>query len=149
MLDGFFDFTPVQGEILKRLMPQIPKCWLTSTTTNATRKSFCRFRKRLQHLSAIAPFEIKQSADEVTPTHGALSGLRESLFNPALAVSETAEVEQSEIRYFECGDRDTEIRAVAKEIKRLVLRRKLFADRHRARRPPASFLRRDDRARDA
>ena len=28
----------------------------------------------------------------------------------------------SEIRYFECGDRDTEIRAIAKEIKRLVLR---------------------------
>ena len=29
---------------------------------------------------------------------------------------------QSEIRYFECGDRDTEIRAIAKEIKRLILR---------------------------
>ena len=27
----------------------------------------------------------------------------------------------SEIRYFECGDRDTEIRAIAKEIKRLTL----------------------------
>src|SRR3989440_1229756 len=31
-------------------------------------------------------------------------------------------IEHSEIRYFECGDRDTEIRAIAKEIKRLVLR---------------------------
>jgi RecB family exonuclease len=29
---------------------------------------------------------------------------------------------QSEIRYFECGDRDTEIRTIAKEIKQLVLR---------------------------
>jgi hypothetical protein len=30
-------------------------------------------------------------------------------------------VGQNEIRYFECGDRETEIRAIAKEIKRLIL----------------------------
>src|SRR6185369_795785 len=30
-------------------------------------------------------------------------------------------VEQGEIRYLECGDRDTEIRAIAKEVKRLTL----------------------------
>ena len=30
-------------------------------------------------------------------------------------------VGHSEIRYFECGDRDTEIRAIAKEVKRLTL----------------------------
>ena len=37
------------------------------------------------------------------------------------AVEKTSDFHQSEIRYFECGDRDTEIRAIAKEIKRLVL----------------------------
>ena len=31
------------------------------------------------------------------------------------------EIQQSEIRYFECGDRDMEIREIAKEIKQLVL----------------------------
>jgi ATP-dependent helicase/DNAse subunit B len=59
--------------------------------------------------------------------------LRQNLFNPSLSdkhhlVDEFQREEtpdepenQSEIRYFECGDRDTEIREIAKEIKRLVL----------------------------
>ena len=58
--------------------------------------------------------------------------MRENLFNPTcptnfrLAIAQTEDTrqltKQSEIRYFECGDRDTEIRAIAKEIKQLVLR---------------------------
>ena len=72
-------------------------------------------------------------------TRGALSNLRRDLFNPSLThVESEDENEESggrsrrqtaggqkaaaEITYFECGDRDTEIRAIAKEIKRLVLR---------------------------
>jgi ATP-dependent helicase/DNAse subunit B len=38
-----------------------------------------------------------------------------------LPETEQPEPSQTEIRYFECGDRDTEIRAIAKEVKRLVV----------------------------
>ena len=44
--------------------------------------------------------------------------------NPAHIAEPTsneAEKPQSQIRYFECGDRDTEIRTIAKEIKRLII----------------------------
>ena len=144
VLDGFFDFTPVQGEILQRLIPQIPNVLVNLNHDERNQEIFLPFQETIKHLAAIAPFEIKQSTDVATQTRGALAGLRESLFNqapsltvpphagcprgdpgvgllPQAAVSEAAEVEQSEIKYFECGDRDTEIRAVAKEIKRLVL----------------------------
>ena len=69
---------------------------------------------------------------------GALSNLRKDLFNPSLNVCRVAkrgdeeeelegdlgkdrQTRRSEITYFECGDRDTEIRAIAREIKRLIL----------------------------
>src|SRR6185295_5059744 len=50
--------------------------------------------------------------------------LRENLFNPLRSsdeVSEDPEFAAKEIRYLECGDRDTEIRTIVREIKRLVL----------------------------
>lgn len=122
VLDGFFDFTPVQGEILQRLIPQIPEVLVNLNHDDRNQEIFLPFQETIAHLSSIAPFEVKRSDEETTPTLGALSGLRQNLFNPTLANAEEATVEQSQIRYFECGDRDTEIRAVAKEIKRLVLR---------------------------
>jgi ATP-dependent helicase/DNAse subunit B len=108
----------------------------------------------------MAAFELKTSDEDVVQAHGALTKLRERLFNssdgdfvlpsppvgrggggvgsdglspdsspPAERGSEDElpELEssrvtsQSEIRYYECGDRDTEIRAIAKEVKRLIL----------------------------
>jgi ATP-dependent helicase/DNAse subunit B len=123
VLDGFFDFTPVQGEILQRLIPQVPDVLVNLNHDDRNPEIFLPFQETIAHLSSIAPFAVKQSDAETSPTLGALSGLRQSLFNPTLGnVEEVAELEQSEIRYFECGDRDTEIRAIAKEIKRLVLR---------------------------
>jgi ATP-dependent helicase/DNAse subunit B len=121
VLDGFFDFTPVQGEILQRLIPQIPEVLVNLNHDDRNQEIFLPFQETIDQLSAIAPFVIKRNTEAIVPTLGALSGLRQNLFNPALASIEEAEVEQSEIRYLECGDRDTEIRAVAKEIKRLVL----------------------------
>jgi RecB family exonuclease len=52
-----------------------------------------------------------------------LSALRENLFNPLKSdeVSDEPEFVAHEIRHLECGDRDTEIRAIAREVKRLVL----------------------------
>jgi ATP-dependent helicase/DNAse subunit B len=133
VLDGFFDFTPVQGEILQRLIPQIPDVLVNLNHDERNPEIFLPFKQTIAHLSSIVPFVEKQNGGELIPTSGALARLRQNLFNPSLSDKPevVAEVDdeaadgsrnrQSEIKYFECGDRDTEIREIAKEIKQLVL----------------------------
>ncbi|MCA1574782.1 MAG: PD-(D/E)XK nuclease family protein [Acidobacteria bacterium] len=129
VLDGFFDFTPVQGEILRRLIPRIPDVVVNLNHDELNQEIFLPFQETIDHLKAIEPFEIKRSAKGFLNTLGALSNLRKDLFNPSLTHAKPqpdeteAEAEvAAEITYFECGDRDTEVCAIAKEIKRLVLR---------------------------
>lgn len=145
VLDGFFDFTPVQGEILRHLIPAIPDVLINLNHDASNREIFLPFEQTIEQLSSMAAFELKTSDDDTVPVQGSLAGLRESLFNSApVPVSARAEVSgerssspvsqpqplpaggeglepQSEIRYLECGDRDTEIRAIAKEVKSLIL----------------------------
>jgi len=132
VLDGFFDFTPAQGEMLKLLIPQIPEVLVNLNKDDRNPEIFTPFNETISQLGSIADFDIKHSPASLT-TQGALSPLREKLFNPSLAnqqlVEDPAELpeelngphRQSEIRYFDCTDRETEIRAIAKEVKRLVL----------------------------
>ncbi|MGI9166602.1 MAG: hypothetical protein ACR2G5_09480, partial [Pyrinomonadaceae bacterium] len=146
VLDGFFDFTPVQGEILQRLIPRISEVVVNLNHDELNHEIFLPFQETIDHLKGIEPFEIKRSAVGLLTTQGALSNLRKDLFNPSLTHGESQSQETdanqeagaggksqeedgnrqaeaaAEINYFECGDRDTEIRAIAKEIKRLVLR---------------------------
>src|SRR2546430_5779200 len=130
----------VQGEILQRLIPQIPEVVVNLNHDERNQEIFLPFQETIDRLSAIAPFTEKRSEEEMATTLGALSELRENLFNPSLsntlqfvadvskrapvqdaALIEQSDTKQDEIRYFECGDRETEIRAIAKEIKRLLL----------------------------
>jgi ATP-dependent helicase/DNAse subunit B len=133
VLDGFFDFTPVQGEILRRLIPRIPEVAVNLNHDELNQEIFLPFQETIDHLKAIEPFEMKRSAESLLSTRGALANLRRDLFNPSLTHAESEEQEAgaggrrqeeaaAEITYYECGDRDTEIRAIAREIKRLVLR---------------------------
>ncbi|HEY6118360.1 MAG TPA: PD-(D/E)XK nuclease family protein [Pyrinomonadaceae bacterium] len=134
VLDGFFDFTPVQGEMLRLLIPRIPEVIVQLNHDARNPEIFLPFRETISHLHSIDTFE-EQRSDELVSTSGVLGTMRERLFNPNLLISEydssglLNETEsivddpvtrQSEVKYFECGDRDTEIRTVAKEIKRLV-----------------------------
>ena len=128
VLDGFFDFTPVQGEILHRLIPSIPDVVVNLNHDDRNRDIFLPFEQTIQQLESMASFTRRdslQSADEeITTAAGSLSALRQRLFNSSLEIPASAasdEATQSEIRYLECGDRDTEIRAIAKEVKRLIL----------------------------
>lgn len=121
VLDGFFDFTPVQGEILRLLLPQIPEVLVNLNHDEGNPDIFLPFRETVDHLKSIVDFAEKQSGGDLSSTAGALSGLRQKLFNAELAGAEESDQTQTEIRYFECGDRDTEIRQIAREIKRLVL----------------------------
>ncbi|MDQ1637647.1 MAG: ATP-dependent helicase/nuclease subunit [Pyrinomonadaceae bacterium] len=160
VLDGFFDFTPVQGEILRRLIPQVSEVIVNLNNDQRNPEIFLPFQQTIDQLKAIAPFEIKYSGETSIALSGALAGLRESLFNPAKEMLAPADDEETvardsrtdfpvcpsgepvrsveameeradgkvcptqpalEIRYLECGDRDTEIRTIAKQIKQLIL----------------------------
>ncbi|MFN2511122.1 MAG: PD-(D/E)XK nuclease family protein [Pyrinomonadaceae bacterium] len=134
VLDGFFDFTPVQGEILRRLIPGIPEVLVNLNHDQLNQEIFLPFQETIDHLKAIEAFEIKRSSESILTTRGSLSNLRRDLFNPSLTqeagaggrgLEEDDELQAdvaTEITYFECGDRDTEIRAIAKQIKQLVMR---------------------------
>jgi ATP-dependent helicase/DNAse subunit B len=128
VLDGFFDFTPAQGEMLRLLIPQIPDVLVNLNKDERNPEIFAPFNETISQLCSIADFEIKTSSSS-EETQGALSPLRKNLFNPSLVNQQLADdVEpaddahaQTDIRYFDCVDRETEVRTIAKEIKRLVL----------------------------
>src|SRR5207253_6372512 len=157
VLDGFFDFTPVQGEMMRCLIPLIPQVIVNLNGDERNEEIFGPFRTTIDQLCSIAPFEVKADAERL-PASGALSLLRERLFNSEASSSKEAEAgplpdckvakesfvnskgaeesvvnsleksstgsektHQKEITLFECSDRETEVRAIAKEIKRLVL----------------------------
>ena len=123
VLDGFFDFTPVQGEILKCLIPRIPNVIVNLNHDEQNPHIFQPFASTIEHLQSIAPFEIAKSR----PLEG--SRLTAQLFNVAQAANSrtaNAEDEQPQTNNLqctlcECSDRELEIRSIAKEIKRLVL----------------------------
>lgn len=119
IIDGFFDFTPVQGEILRHLIPRIPQTIVNLNSDDRNPEIFVPFQETIGQLQSMAKFEIKQATD-YHPTNGVLSGLRVNLFNSFISGEPVAD-RLREIRYFECGDRDIEIRTIAREVKRLVL----------------------------
>ena len=122
IVDGFFDFTPVQGEILRQLIPRFPETIVNLNHDDSNPEIFVPFAETIGQLQSIAKFDTVPSHD-YTASSGVLASLRENLFNPlkSEAISDEPEFVAKEIRYLECGDRDTEIRTIAREVKRLVL----------------------------
>ena len=126
VLDGFFDFTPVQGEILKYLIPHLPNVIVNLNYDEGNKEIFRPFASTIDHLKSIAPFEIQTSEHSIAAKYQT-SRLRARLFNVAQVANlrnETKEPSQiNNLRYelLECSDRELEIRSIAKEIKRLVL----------------------------
>jgi ATP-dependent helicase/DNAse subunit B len=114
ILDGFFDFTPVQGEILRQLIPRIPETVVNLNYDSTNPAIFSPFEETLGQLSAMGKFAI------VNTKPGVRDQLKERLFNPEVGET-TAETQRLQnICHLECGDRATEIQAIAREIKRLV-----------------------------
>lgn len=120
VIDGFFDFTPVQGEILRELIPRLPHTIVNLNHDDANPEIFAPFDETIGQLQSIATFDTVHTHDYHATT-GTLAILRDNLFNPLTATDEVSEKVAPEIRYLECGDRDTEIRTIAREVKRLVL----------------------------
>jgi superfamily I DNA/RNA helicase len=123
IVDGFFDFTPVQGAILRELIPRLPETIVNLNHDDSNPEIFIPFGETIGQLQSMATFDTVHTHDYVSPP-GVLGELRQNLFNPLTAsdeVSQEPEFLAKEIRYFECGDRNTEIRAIIREVKRLVL----------------------------
>ncbi|HSE16791.1 MAG TPA: PD-(D/E)XK nuclease family protein [Pyrinomonadaceae bacterium] len=123
IIDGFFDFTPVQGEILRQLIPLLPQTIVNLNHDDSNPEIFTPFQETIGQFESIAKFDQVHSRDYIA-TGGTLAELRENLFNPLTSsdeISDDADALVREIRYLECGDRDTEIRTIAREVKRLVL----------------------------
>lgn len=129
VLDGFFDFTPVQGEMLRLLIPRIPEVIVNLNRDQRNPEVFSAFSSTIDQLNSIATFETRVDA-EILRVEGMLSHLRQRLFNPQAceetsgsseAATENAGISESAIILMECTDRQTEIRAIAKRIKHLVL----------------------------
>src|SRR6185503_17446549 len=81
VVDGFFDFTPVQGEILKLLIPQAAEVIVNLNRDESNPEIFRPFERTVNQLASIANFEILES-DEALPVAPGLSPLRGRLFNP-------------------------------------------------------------------
>jgi ATP-dependent helicase/DNAse subunit B len=130
VLDGFFDFTPVQGQILKYLIPAVPNVVVNLNGDRRNEDIFRPFQSTIEHLESIAAF-TKETHDEVVEVSQALAPLRAGLFNveqvgnldPAIAATiDPGQVNSlRHIKLIECSDREVEIRSIAKEIKRLTL----------------------------
>jgi ATP-dependent helicase/DNAse subunit B len=147
VLDGFFDFTPVQGEMLSRLIPAVPNVIVNLNFDQRNEEIFQPFQSTIDQLKSIDAFEIKVD-NEIATVTTELAPLRERLFNSDRGSSPTVregvdasdamrpQAEMPAVRpqdagaptaggaiiFFECGDRETEIRSIAKEIKALILK---------------------------
>ena len=141
VLDGFFDFTPVQGEMLRLLIPRIPNVIVNVNHDSRNEPIFQPFKSTIEQLKAIAKFEIQQSE----ASDGSLHVLRSRLFNAneSLNVSTAGKMPATRTKATpadkktsagdpgdagapavvlrECSDRETELRWIAKEIKRLIV----------------------------
>ena len=134
VLDGFFDFTPVQGEMLRLLIQRIPKVIVNINYDDRNPQIFQTFQSTIEQLKSIADFEVIADAK---PSNADLPA---RLFNAsdARGISPTnrgpragsprGDVARESVNagrmpalLLECSDRDTELRSIAKEIKRLIV----------------------------
>jgi ATP-dependent helicase/DNAse subunit B len=126
VLDGFFDFTPVQGEMLRRLIPTIPNVIVNLNGETHNEEIFRPFQSTIEHFQSITEFKTDINS-EVVVVSEELRPLRERLFSSSSGRGNSPTVREGSIPtapavlLLECGDREVEIRSIAREIKRLIL----------------------------
>ena len=123
VLDGFFDFTPVQGEMLRLLIPRIPNVIVNVNHDPRNEEIFQPFQSTIEQLKAIAKFEEIKCPEPPTSID-----LRARLFNVTqlshlrsdAGKTQATQIDNLRCVLRECSDRETELRWIAKEIKRLI-----------------------------
>jgi ATP-dependent helicase/DNAse subunit B len=122
VLDGFFDFTPVQGEMLRLLIQRIPNVIVNINYDDRNEQIFQTFQSTIEQLKSITHFEVI-SGQDIDGVSKALAPLRRRLFNATddEGGSTTDATEGGmPVQLLECSDRETELRSIAKEIKHLI-----------------------------
>lgn len=125
VLDGFFDFTPVQGEMLRLLVQRISNVIVNINYDARNEQIFQTFQSTIEQLKSITQFEEVRHGN-ASEGVGPLTSLRAKLFNPIDDPTTEAGKMPAErtpgvaLQLFECSDRETELRSIAKEIKRLI-----------------------------
>jgi ATP-dependent helicase/DNAse subunit B len=131
VLDGFFDFTPAQGEMLRFVLPLVPEVIVNLNRDEQNAEIFRPFASTIEQLNSIAEFETRIER-QARPVAEDLAPLRARLFNPSVELVENEMrgghegslvngEPASSITHLECTSRQTEVRAIAKHVKRLVL----------------------------
>jgi ATP-dependent helicase/DNAse subunit B len=77
IVDGFFDFTPIQGELLRELIRRVPEVIVNLYRDERNPEIFEPYAYTIDQLQSIADFDVKQTGDAANTT-GALSGLSEN-----------------------------------------------------------------------
>ncbi len=78
VLDGFFDFTPVQGEMLKLLIPQIPEVVVNLNKDERNPEIFTPFNETIDQLCSIADFEIRAQSGKFGDRRRAVTAPRKT-----------------------------------------------------------------------
>jgi ATP-dependent helicase/DNAse subunit B len=164
IVDGFFDFTPIQGEMLSALIPRVRDVIVNFNWDEGNREIFRPSQETIERICSMAHFDVEVFG-EAHHAAGPLGQLRGRLFkpyqdepqrpvSPVETHSETPSADERQdsqsgdalpaqtrsvsreghsrseagrepgensLTLFECDDQQAEIRAIAKEIKRLVI----------------------------
>jgi ATP-dependent helicase/DNAse subunit B len=133
VVDGFYDFTPAQGEILKRLIARIPNVIFNFDYEELNPEVFNPIAETVEHVEGMgAEFQRVNFHDsvptarhvEMVPMAEGLDRLRFALFNPDWIAPDAADVAMSEtvgpVFLIEAPDTERELRKVAKLIKKHV-----------------------------
>jgi hypothetical protein len=63
IVDGFFDFTPVQGEILRQLIPRVPDVVVNLNHDDSNPEIFLPFQETIGQLQSMATFDVVHTHD--------------------------------------------------------------------------------------
>ncbi|OYT72423.1 MAG: hypothetical protein CFK52_05250 [Chloracidobacterium sp. CP2_5A] len=125
IVDGFFDFTPVQGEILRRLIGRAPRVTFNFDDDLENPQVFAPVRETIEKVRAMGEgfaeviFHERGGAAAIAshPTAPGLDILRAGLFNPAFSPPPGA---LPPVFVSQAPDLERELRHIAKAIKRYI-----------------------------
>ncbi len=136
IVDGFFDLTPVQGEILRRLVARVPRLTFHVEDDVNNPQVFAPVRETVAKICAMgegftevtfydqAAQEPDDPGQEAFACHTIAAGLevlRQGLFNPSYTPPQAAGVPPPPVFVAVAPDIERELRNLAKTIKRYVV----------------------------
>jgi superfamily I DNA/RNA helicase len=127
VVDGFFDLLPIHAELVALLVRRFPESIVNLNFDEANPTAFAAFRDVVERFGARSGF-VEVRADERHDVAEGLAPLRTDLFNPAVEPPAPDAAEVENVVAVVAPDRLREVRAAAKEIKRLVVDEGLLPD---------------------